>query len=204
MLDLIPFAGARWIMANSLLQSRLIGPPLQFHLPESNAIPTTAPAIGTNQHLLSLRIECLAHLAPPTANAFHGKTGRVMRTAYRHPPQVVLQVVNSTRDRLGHVRIREIMDIDLLGFSGRLPFLPGIGVVSDEFLLFGIDRDDRPALPQKGLPLALDLAKLGVTIGMLLPFFGLGIALQTVVQGMQQLGDFHVTDRMPLCREKVG
>jgi hypothetical protein len=39
---------------------------------------------------------------------------------------------------------------------------------------------------------------------MLLPFFGLGIPLQTVMQSMQQLGDFHMTDWMSLRGEKFG
>src|SRR5271170_666540 len=96
------------------------------------------------------------------------------------------------------------MHIDLFGLPFRLPFLPGIGVVSDLFLLLGIDRDHWPAVPQKSFAPALNVAKLGVTIWMLLPFLGLGIPLQTVMQGMQQLGNFHMTDWMPLCRENVG
>src|SRR5271157_4901769 len=63
----------------------------------------------------------------------------------------------------------------------RLPFLPGFLVVSDQFLLLGVDRDDRPASAQERLALALDVAKLSIPIGMLLPFFGFGITLQTVV-----------------------
>jgi hypothetical protein len=58
---------------------------------------------------------------------------------------------------------------------GRIP------VVSDQFPLLGVDRDDRPASAQERLALALDVAKLSIPIGMLLSFFGLGITLQTVV-----------------------
>src|SRR5208283_1071539 len=59
-----------------------------FELPKPNAIPVAASAIGTNQHSLCLRIQGMPHLSPPAANALHGKTGRVMRAAYGHPPQV--------------------------------------------------------------------------------------------------------------------
>src|SRR5512135_289856 len=46
MLDLVPLAGPWGIMTNGYLQSRLVGPPLQLHLPEPKAIPIAAPAIG--------------------------------------------------------------------------------------------------------------------------------------------------------------
>ena len=104
-----------------------------------------------------------------------------MRAAHGHPPQVEFRIVDTTRHRLGNVRVGEIMHIDLNRLPFRLPFLPGIPVVSDQFLLLGVDRDDRPASAQERLALALDVAKLSIPIGMLLPFFGLGITLQTVV-----------------------
>ena len=53
-------------------------------------------------------------------------------------------------------------------------------IVSHQFLLLGVDRDDWPASAQKRLALALNVAELGIATGMLLPFFGLGITLQTV------------------------
>ena len=181
MLNLVPLAGPRWIMTNGYIQSRLIGPPLQLHFPEPKAIAIAAPAVGTNQDPLRLGIEWAPHLSPPTANALHGKTGCVMRTTHGHPPQVVLLIVDPTRHGLGNVRIGEIMDIDRHRLSFRLPFLPGICVVSDQFFLLGIDRYDGPTSAQERLALALDVAKLSIPIGVLFPFFGLGIPLQTVV-----------------------
>jgi len=122
----------------------------------------------------------MPHLSPPTADALHGKTGRIMRTAHGHPPQVEARIVDTAGYRLGEVRVGEVVHIDLDGLAFRLPFLPGILVVPDQFLLLGVDRDDRRASAQERLALALDVAKLGIAIGMLLPFFGLGIALQAV------------------------
>src|ERR1700678_2367868 len=190
MLNLVPFAGYRWIMTNRHIKSRLIRPAEQFHLPESIAISIAAAAIGTNQDLFCLGIECVSHLSPPTTNAFHRKTSRVVRATHRHPPQVMFQIVDATRDRLGDIGIGKIMHINFYRFACRLPFLPRISVVSDQFLLFGIDRDDRPASTEKGLPSTLNVAKLGVTIGGLFPFFDFGVPLQTIMKSMQQLGDF--------------
>src|SRR5208283_4699679 len=128
-----------------------------FELPKPNAIPVAASAIGTNQHSLCLRIQGMPHLSPPAANALHGKTGRVMRAAYGHPPQVEFRIVDTTRNRLGDVRVGEIMHIDLDRLAFRLPFLPGFPVVSDQFLLLGVDRNDWPASAQERLALALDV-----------------------------------------------
>ena len=122
----------------------------------------------------------MPHLSPPAANAFHGKTGRVMRAAYGHPPQVKFRIVDTMGNRLGDVWVGEIMHIDLDRLAFRLPFLPGIPVVSDQFLVLGVDRDDRPASAQERLALALDVTKPSIAIGMLLPFFGLVITLQTI------------------------
>ena len=81
--------------------------------------------------------------------------------------------------------------------------MPGIGGVSQQFFLLGIDRDDGPALSQESLTPALDVAKLGVSIRMLLALLGLGIALQTVMRGVQELGDLHVAQRMSVRRQQA-
>src|SRR6059058_5884984 len=122
MLNLVPLARPRGVMTDGDIQSRLVGPPLQLHLPEPKTIPVAAPAIGANQDRFRPGIERGSHLAPPPANALHGKAGGVMRTAHGHPSQVVLEIVDPTRYRLGDVRIGEVMHIDRHRSSLRLPF----------------------------------------------------------------------------------
>src|SRR5277367_2091342 len=134
MLDLVPLTGSWRIMTNRYVQPCLIRPTLQFHLPQPKAVAITASAISTNQDLLRLGIKGVAHLLPPTANALHGETRRVMGTAHSHPPLIVPLIVDATRDRLRSVRVGEIMHVHLDRLSFRLPFLPGIPVVSDNFL----------------------------------------------------------------------
>src|SRR5258708_8658352 len=104
-----------------------------------------------------------------------------MGTADGHPPLIALLIIDTTRHRLGNVRVGEIMHIHLNGLPFRLPFLPGIPVVSDQFLLLGVDRNDGPASAQERLALALDVAELSIAVGMLLSFLGLSVTLQTVV-----------------------
>src|SRR5580693_7538658 len=171
-------------MTYRYVQPRLIRPTLQFHLPQPKTIAITAPAISTNQDPVRLAIKGVAHLCPPTTNTLHGKTRRVMGTAHGHPPFIALRVVDTTRHRLGDVRVGEIMHVHLDRLPFGLPFLPGIPVVSDQFLLLGVDRDDRPPSAQERLALALDVAELSIPVGMLLPFPGLGVTLQAVVYVM--------------------
>src|SRR5271165_1044908 len=88
MLNLVPLTGSWRIMTNRYVQPRLIRPMLQFHLPQPKAVAITATAISTNQHFLRLGIKGVTHFSPPTTNALHGKTRRVMGTAHGHPPLI--------------------------------------------------------------------------------------------------------------------
>src|SRR6266481_4921519 len=171
MLNLVPLTGSWRIVTDRYVQPRLVRPTLQFHLPQPQAIAITAPAISTNQDPFRLRIKRVAHLSPPTANTLYSKTRGVMGTAHGHPPLIALRIVDTTRDRLGNGRVGEIMHVHLNRLPFRLPFLPGIPVVSDQFLLLGVDRNHGPSATQERLALALDVAKLSIPIGMLFSLF---------------------------------
>jgi hypothetical protein len=69
------------------------------------------------------------------------------------------------------------MDLDRLRFSPWLPFSPWILVISDQFSLLGVHRDDRLPLFLKGTHLFGDISELGVPIWMTFPFLGLAIGL---------------------------
>jgi hypothetical protein len=80
----------------------------------------------------------------------------------------------------------------------------GIVVVSDEFLLLGVDRDDRDALPQASFYRDVDVPKLRIPIGVIRTLFGLAIALQAIVQVVKNLRDLHMADRMVLLAQFLG
>src|ERR1700733_7475314 len=123
MLNLVPLTGSGRIITTRSVQPRLIRPTLQFQLPKPKAVAITAPAISTNQHLLRLGIKGVTHFSPPTTNALHAKTRRVMGTAHGHPPLIVPLIVDTTRYRLGSVRVGEIMHVHPNRLPFRLPFL---------------------------------------------------------------------------------
>ena len=89
----------------------------------------------------------MPHLSPPAANAFHGKTGRVMRAAYGHPPQVEFRIVDTTGNRLGDIRVGEIMHIDLDRLAFRLHSCPDFPwFPTSSFFLVSTEMTGQPRL----------------------------------------------------------
>ena len=72
------------------------------------------------------------------------------------------------------------MHVDLDRLAGRLPLDPTIGVVADQFLLLGIDRDDRLTGGQVLAGLLVEVPKLRVPIRVLGALEGLAGALQPI------------------------
>src|SRR5438132_17512 len=77
---------------------------------------------------------------------------------------------------------------------GGPPLAPAILEVPDQFLFLGIHRDHRLAPLLEGPDLAVEVRELGVAVGMGRPLFGLAVALQAVVEPVQQLRDRLVAD----------
>src|SRR5208283_1430447 len=98
----------------------------------------------------------------------------------------------------------EIMSAHLPRLFRRKPLLACVGVIADEFFLFGIHRDHGTALLQEVFHGSIDMAELRVAVGMVLPFLRLPIALQTVVELVEDLGDRGVADGMPAPRQGLG
>jgi len=67
-------------------------------------------------------------------------------------------------------------------FLARTPLLAVILNISNQFLLFGIHRDDRVAFFVKPLDGLIDVAELRVPIRMSLALLVLSISLKTVIQ----------------------
>src|SRR5208283_5894066 len=81
----------------------------------------------------------------------------------------------------------------------RLPLTSTVLVVADQFLLLGVDRDDRYAPLNAVLRLRVDVLELRVAVRMLGTFDGLVWRLQAVAVVAQQLGHRLVAelDAMP-------
>lgn len=118
----------------------------------------------------------------------------------RVPPQVVNPIGKGPRD----FGAREIMPADLAGLFGGQPLLASIVVVAHEFLLLGIDRNDRQPCGQAPLHAGVDVTELGVEVGMIVPFLCLAVALQAIVLRVEELGHLDIADGMSLLGELCG
>jgi hypothetical protein len=89
--------------------------------------------------------------------------------------------------------------VDPLGLAGRLPFPPGVGGPADQLLL-GVHADHRLPSSQVLGGLLVEVAELGVPVGMLGALLGLERALQRVALLAEQPPDRVIADRMSLPR----
>src|ERR1039457_6513734 len=59
-----------------------------------------------------------------------------------HPAGILSDVIDTIRDRLGHLGVRKVMCQNLSRLSLSAPFPAGILVVADQFFLLGVYRND--------------------------------------------------------------
>ena len=83
------------------------------------------------------------------------------------------------------------------------PLLAGVGEVAEEFLLLRIDGDHRPSVREATLHSRVDVPKLRVAVRMVPPRLRLPVALETVVEPVQELGHLRMADRMVSSTEFV-
>ncbi len=108
-------------------------------------------------------------MLPPRFDRFHGEYGRVVIDADAHEAVIGGHVVDAVRDRFADRISRKVVHVDQFGLSRWLPFLAPILEVADEFLLLGVDGDNRNAAPNTVLSCGVDMLELRVAIRMLCP-----------------------------------
>jgi hypothetical protein len=92
----------------------------------------------------------------------------------------------------------------LSGKSWVSTFSASVVVLPDQFLLLGVHRDDRLARGEEAPAGPVDVPELGIAVGVLLPFQGLGVGLQAVAEVVEQLPDEAVADRESLLDQGLG
>lgn len=98
-LDLVPFARARWQMTDGDVQSRFIGQPLQLDLPQPRAAPVALTPISDDQKVMGVWIGRASHVLPPAAQCFHRKLRGIMLGADTHPAFIGRHVLNTVGNR---------------------------------------------------------------------------------------------------------
>src|SRR5437667_10457211 len=137
-------------------------------------------------------------MAPPAPNRLHSQLGRVMIHAHADPARVRGFVIDAVRNDLTQRLAGEVVDLDLLRLSLRIPLATTIAELADQFLLCGIDRHHRLALLLEGLGTTVNGLELRIPIWVRAPLQGLPVGLETVTQVMEEAIDRPLTHRMPL------
>ncbi len=204
MLDFVPFAGAGRKVTDLDQHAQFVSELLQLNFPQAHAVAVTATAVGGDQQAPRRRVEWLAHLVPPPADALDGEGRRVVRNADAHPALVGAHVIHPIGRHFSQWRVNEVIDAPILRVAFGLPLASTILEVPNQFLLFGIHGDHGVA---DGLILRGgrgNVAELRVTISLVAPFARLAGRLQAVIQLGQQITDGPLAHRMTLRHQFLG
>src|SRR5439155_12555936 len=144
----------------------LIGELLEFHFPQPIATGIAPPAIGRDEECVGLGIRYLAYMFPPAADGFDRTWGGVVINPHTDPAAIVGGIVHPIGANFAQMLVRNIVGLDAFRLSFGLIVPPPIRKLAHEFLLFRIDGNDRLARPLKNFHTAVDIAKLGIAIGM--------------------------------------
>lgn len=158
----VPLRCSRRIVADGDFQPVLIGPTLQFSLPQPKTAAIAAARVGGNQQPLRLGKPATASGSPPTANRRHGERRRVSRGSYTHMPFVVLLVVDSVGDGPACCVLRKVVSVDVVCLPA--PALAGILKIADQLLFLRIHADSRISGAFERFLLLLNIAELAVPI----------------------------------------
>src|SRR4051812_43933564 len=139
--DLIPFARARRVMAHGDLQGQLVSEPLQMVLPGPVARAVAAPAVRADQQSARLGIRRPADRVPPTANAFDGEFGRVMRPAHVDQALVALRIVGPVGYCRAHRQAGKIIHVDFQRLALGPPLPTRVLKGPEAFFLFGVSTE---------------------------------------------------------------
>ena len=171
---------------------------------EATSVAVRAARVRGDQQFRGVWVAGPADGGRPAADGRHRERSGVAVVAHRHPAGVGAQVV----DPVGHGLARlagEVVDLNPSRVPARAPAAALVGVLADQLLLLRIEADHRLAVGHSGADLVVDIAELGVSVGVLAALDGLGVALQAVPQRpAQQPPDAVVGDSVALAAQLVG
>jgi hypothetical protein len=166
-LDLVPLAGARREVADRDGEPGLIGELLQLKLPQAQPVAITPAGIGGDENALGPAVDAAAFRPPPAADRGNGEGTGIVVGADVDEAGIAADVVDPVRIGARDLRTGEVVTLDMQRFLRRQPLPTLVFVVADEFLLLGVDRDDRQPFAQVLLDFGADVSELRVPVGMI-------------------------------------
>src|SRR3954465_7035350 len=135
------------------------------------------PALVTHSvdDILRARILAIACGYEDADDLDHLRADPAFKLACHRLPNSGGDVIDAIRRRLAQARDREVMPPDRFGAAFRAQFTPVVLEITNQFLLFGIDRDHRLPSRLKGLHRGVDVLELRIAVGMVAAFAGLAV-----------------------------
>jgi len=162
-LDGVPLGSARGVVGNGDDQTvRVAQAILDLVLEGATPVAVAATAVGQDQEFGGVRIASLALIAPPALEVVGGELGRVVRGSHVEGAAVGEDVV----DAVGHGESEGVgTEVVVVDEDGRLaPGTSRVLEVADEFLLLGVDGNDRLTGSGEAVPELGDVAELLVSV----------------------------------------
>ena len=204
MLDLVPFARARWEVAYPDGQPRFLRQPTQLELPKPHPRSIAAPAVSCNRQLARPRVARATHDEPPAPDGLHGKSRGVVIGSHADPALVGSDVVHTVWAGAAEFVVHEVVHSHLLWLSLRMPFTPAVLVLPDKLLFLRVHGDHRLSIRKGSLDGGVDVFELRVAVGALVALDHLGVALKAVALGLEQLSHQDVAGSVADALEFIG
>src|SRR5215469_11944727 len=109
-----------------------------------------------------------------------------MVDADAYPPGVRRKIIDAIRHCSAEFLDQKVVHSDLFRMALWTILAAIVAEVPDQFLLLGVDRDDRLFFGQSRGHLGVDVGKLRIPIGVAVTLLGLAVALQTVTGRAKQ------------------
>src|SRR3989338_743251 len=203
MLDLVPLAGPRRVMADADFHAALVSPLLNKVFPGTIPAAIAPHSICTQEQLSGTLIMMPSQNRPPLTKTFNCKLSRVMSHANVHKSFITMNIISSVRSGFPFGQTRIIVHVHLFCLSLGKPVTPIILEVTDIFLLLGVNGENRRSTRQKLLHQGVNAFKLPVAIGWSRSLFGLDIGLKGVVHVHESSMDGSLTDFATLTTQFV-
>ena len=178
MFDLVPLAGSRRIVANRDRHSSFVAQRLQMQFPGARPVAIAAAAVSADEQPRRLSVVAFPVQTLPAPDALGSELGRVMGHSDVDHGSISRDVISAVGNGFAFTQGREVVYRYLIGLSLGPPPPPPVFKGPHEFLLLRSHGNHRVARPPKGLDLPVQVAKLGIAVGMLGTLTGLHISLQ--------------------------
>src|SRR6266498_2099834 len=178
MLDLVPLARSRWVVANCDRETELVSKDLEVVLPSSDAASVASSRVRTDQQILCFGIVASPNKFPPTSDTGHCELRRVVRHANIHKAFVASLVVRAVGNSCTEAKVGKVLAQYLRRLSLGKPGFSCVFEVPYALLLLRVDGNDRLSHGQESLDLLVDVSELLVSLRRRKAFLILPVCLQ--------------------------